>query len=190
MKFCSLYSGSTGNSLFVQGDETKILVDSGVSAKKVISALESIDIDINEINAILVTHEHIDHIRSCGTLAKKYNIPIYANLGTWNGIDNEKSVINIEEKNYLKIGEKLEIGELKIMPFATSHDAMDSCGFSIEHDGNKISIATDLGEVTKEVMNNLKKSKFVLLESNFRLCIIWKNLPCFSVYFWHCVLFM
>ena len=93
MKFCSLYSGSTGNSLFVQGDETKILVDSGMSAKKIISALESIEVDIKDINAILVTHEHIDHIRSIGTLAKKYNIPIYANLGTWNGIDNEKLVI-------------------------------------------------------------------------------------------------
>lgn len=167
MKFCSLYSGSTGNSLFVQGNETKILVDSGVSAKKVESALDSINIDIKEINAILVTHEHIDHIRSIGTIAKKYNIPIYANLGTWNGIENEKTVIKIENKNYFKIGEELNIGELKIKPFSTSHDAMDSCGFSIEHDNKKISIATDLGEVTKEVMSNLKNSKFILLESNY-----------------------
>ena len=146
MKFCSLYSGSTGNSLFVQGKETKILVDAGVSAKKVTEGLEAIGEDINEINAVIVTHEHIDHIKSIGTLAKKYNIPIYANLGTWNGIENEKSVINIENKNYFKIGEEFEIGDLKIKPFATSHDAMDSCGFSIENEGKKISIATDLGE--------------------------------------------
>lgn len=83
MKFCSLFSGSTGNSLFIQGNETKILVDSGVSAKKIAEALSSIDVDISKINAILVTHEHIDHIRSIGTMAKKYNIPIYANIGTW-----------------------------------------------------------------------------------------------------------
>ncbi|MDE5830636.1 MAG: MBL fold metallo-hydrolase, partial [Clostridia bacterium] len=167
MKFCSLYSGSSGNSLFIQGNETKILVDSGVSAKKITEGLDSINIDIKEINAILVTHEHIDHIRSLGTIAKKYNIPIYASLGTWNGIDNEKSVIKINEKNYFKIGEKFEIGELKIMPFSTSHDAMDPCGFSIEHDERKISIATDLGEITSEVISNLKQSKFVLLESNY-----------------------
>lgn len=167
MKFCSLFSGSTGNSLFIQGDETKILVDSGMSAKKITNALESIDIDIKEINAILVTHEHIDHIRSIGTIAKKYKIPIYANLGTWNGIENEKLVIEIENKNYFKIGEKFEIGDLKITPFATSHDAMDSCGFSIEHEGKKVSIATDLGEITNEVMNGLKNSKFVLLEANY-----------------------
>ncbi|MCI8621915.1 MAG: MBL fold metallo-hydrolase [Clostridia bacterium] len=139
----------------------------GVSAKKIAEGLDSINIDIKEINAILVTHEHIDHIRSIGTIAKKYNIPIYANLGTWNGIENEKLVIKIEDKNYFKIGEKFEIGDLKITPFATSHDAMDSCGFNIEHEGKKISIATDLGEITNEVMNGLKNSKFILLEANY-----------------------
>jgi len=167
LKFCSLYSGSTGNSLFVQGKETKILVDSGVSAKKVIEALEFINVDINEINAIIVTHEHIDHIKSIGTLSKKYEIPIYANLGTWNGIENEKSVIEIKNKNYFKIGEEFEIGDLKIKPFSTSHDAMDSCGFNIISEGKKISIATDLGEVTNEVISNLKSSRFTLLESNY-----------------------
>lgn len=100
-------------------------------------------------------------------MAKKYNIPIYATLGTWNGIENEKTVIEIQNKNYFKTGEQFEIGDLKIMPFATSHDAMDSCGFSIEHENQKISIATDLGEITKNVMDNLKQSKFVLLESNY-----------------------
>lgn len=167
MKFCSLYSGSTGNSLFVQGDETKILVDTGVSAKKIEEGLSSINIDINEINAIIVTHEHIDHIRSAGTMAKKYNIPIYATLGTWNGIDNEKLVRPIEQKNYFKIGQEFEIGDLKIMPFATSHDAMDSCGFSITHDNDKISIATDLGEMTRDILKQINKSKFMLLEANY-----------------------
>lgn len=167
MKFCSLYSGSTGNSLFVQGEETKILVDAGVSAKKITEALTSIDVDIKEINAILVTHEHIDHIKSIGTLANKYNIPIYANLGTWNGIDNEKSVINIENKNYFKIGKKFEIGDLEINSFSTSHDAMEPCGFSIQNNGKKVCVATDLGEMTNEVIENLKSSNFLLLEANY-----------------------
>ena len=167
MKFCSLYSGSTGNSLFVQSKETKVLVDAGVSAKKIIEGLETIDVDIKDINAIMVTHEHIDHIRSIGTIAKKWNIPIYATLGTWNGIENEKAVVKVENKNYFKIGEKFEIGDLKIIPFSTSHDAMDPCGFSIENEGKKISIVTDLGEMTKEVLANLKTSKFILLEANY-----------------------
>ena len=167
MKFCSLYSGSTGNSLYVQGKDTKILVDAGVSAKKIVEALDSIDVDLKDINAIIVTHEHIDHIKSLGTIANKYNIPVYANLGTWNGIDNEKSVQKIENRNFFKIGEEFEIGNLKINSFSTSHDANDSCGFTIENDGKKLSIATDLGEMTKEVIDNLKKSKFILLESNY-----------------------
>ena len=167
MKFCSLYSGSTGNSLFVQGNDTKILIDAGVSAEKITEGLASIDVDIKEINAIIVTHEHIDHIRSIGTIAKKWNIPVYANLGTWNGIENEKAVTKIGEKNYFKTNKEFEIGDLKIIPFSTSHDAMDSCGFSIENDGRKISIATDLGEMTKEVQDNLKGSKFILLEANY-----------------------
>ena len=167
MKFCSLYSGSSGNSLFVQENQTKILVDAGVSAKKITEALASINVDIKTINAIIVTHEHMDHIKSLGTLAKKYNIPVYANLGTWNGIENETSIIKIENKNYFRIGEKFEIGDLKIKPFSTSHDAMDSCGFSIENGTTKISIATDLGEMTKEVLDNIKNSKFLLLEANY-----------------------
>lgn len=88
-------------------------------------------------------------------------------LGLGSGIQNEKTVIEIENKNYFKNGEQFEIGDLKIMPFSTSHDAIDSCGFSIENEDQKISIATDLGEVTKEVINNLKQSKFILLESNY-----------------------
>lgn len=167
MNFCSLYSGSTGNSLFVQSNETKILIDAGVSAKKITEALLDMDIDIKEINGIIVTHEHIDHIRSIGTLANKYNIPIYATLGTWNGIENEKSVSKIENKNYFKIGEEFNLGDLKINSFSTSHDAMDSCGFSIENDNKKISVATDLGEITNEVFSSIKNSKFVLLESNY-----------------------
>lgn len=167
MKFCSLYSGSTGNSLFVQGQNTKILVDVGVSAKKITEALNSIDIDIKEINAIIVTHEHIDHIRSLGTLANKYNIPVYANLGTWNGIDNEKSVAKVENRNFFKIGEEFKIGDLMINAFSTSHDAMDSCGFTIENNGKKLSIATDLGEMTNKVTDSLKRSNFLLLESNY-----------------------
>ena len=167
MKFCSLYSGSTGNSLFVESKDTKILIDAGVSVKKIIEALGTMDIDIKDINAVIVTHEHIDHIKSVGTLANKYNIPIYANLGTWNGIDNENKVAKIEDRNYFKSGEKFEIGDLKINSFATSHDAMESCGFTIENDGQKLSIATDLGEMTSEVLKNLKKSKFLLLESNY-----------------------
>ena len=109
MKFCSLYSGSTGNSLFIQSDSTKILVDAGESSKKIEEGLSNINIDINDIDAILVTHEHSDHIKGLGTLSKKHNIPVYANKNTWNAMTNQKEKIasdNIKTfntKNYKTI---------------------------------------------------------------------------------------
>ena len=75
-KFCSLFSGSTGNSLLIESDNSKILIDAGESAKKIVSALSLLDINISDIDAILVTHEHSDHVKSLGTLSKKYNIPV------------------------------------------------------------------------------------------------------------------
>ena len=80
LRFCSLYSGSTGNSLLVQNDDTNILIDAGVSGKKITEALSSLNINIDTISAILVTHEHSDHIKSIGTISKKYNIPVFSFL--------------------------------------------------------------------------------------------------------------
>ena len=92
-KFCSLFSGSTGNSLFVETENSKILVDAGESAKKIVSALSLIGIEVTDIDAILDTHEHIDHVKSLGTLSKKYNIPVYANENTWNAMPEQQAKI-------------------------------------------------------------------------------------------------
>lgn len=167
LKFCSLYSGSTGNSLFVENNDTKILIDSGVSGKKVVEALESININPEEIDAILVTHEHTDHIQSVGTLSKKYNIPVYANKNTWNNLPKEMSKISKENILTFNTFEHFSVGSLGVYPFETPHDAAQSCGFSIYDGKTKISIATDLGYVTKEILNSLKGSKFMLLEANY-----------------------
>ena len=99
LKFCSLYSGSSGNSLFVSSNNTNILIDAGVSAKKITEALTSINIDINNIDAILVTHEHSDHIQGLSILSKKYNIPVYANTLTWAAMPNQKEKILEENQN-------------------------------------------------------------------------------------------
>ena len=90
IKFCSLYSGSTGNSLFVKSDNVNLLIDSGVSAKKIIDGLSSISEDINNIDAILVTHEHSDHVQSLGTISKKFDIPVFADSKTWDAMPKQK----------------------------------------------------------------------------------------------------
>lgn len=165
--FCSLYSGSSGNSLFVETENTRILVDAGVSSKKIETALENLNINPSSINGILITHEHSDHIQGLGTFAKKYNLPIFANQKTLDAMP--KQLEKISEKNIKKftIEEKFEIGDMQIKPFSIPHDAANPCGFNIFKDDKKISIATDIGHMTNGILKNLEDSIFVLLESNY-----------------------
>lgn len=167
LNFCSLYSGSTGNSLFIESENTKLLIDAGVSGKKIIDGLISINSSINYIDGILVTHEHSDHITSIGTLSKKYNIPVYATKKTWSALGAQKEYIKKENRKLFNMCEKFEINDFKIFPFSTPHDAIDSCGFNIYKDNVKISIATDLGHVTNKIYNYLENSLLVFLESNY-----------------------
>ena len=167
LKFCSLYSGSSGNSFLVQSKNVSILVDAGVSGKKISDALASLNVDINSVSAILVTHEHTDHTQSIATLSKKYNIPVYANKKTWNAMEDKKSKISSENIFYFTNNTMFEIENFKIFPFDIPHDAANPCGFSISDGTNKICIATDVGHITTDILNNLKNSDFILLESNY-----------------------
>ena len=166
LNFCSLYSGSTGNCLFVSSKYTTLLVDAGVSLKKIEQALTSLKINPQNIDGILVTHEHSDHIKSIGNISKKYHIPVYANIETWNAI-NEEQQSKIESKNvkHFSINEKFSIGDIEILPFSIPHDAANPCGFNLFHNYSKISIATDLGHITPEILKNLEQSSFIMLES-------------------------
>lgn len=166
-KYCSLYSSSSGNSFFVQSDSTKIIIDAGVSLKKITTALEEININGEDINAILVTHDHIDHTKSIATLSNKYNIPVYANKKTWEAIPEIASKIPECNKKLFTISETFSVGDIKILPFHTPHDAADPCGFNLYNSNKKISIATDIGYVSEELLNHLKESSCILLESNY-----------------------
>lgn len=167
LKFCSLYSGSSGNSFFIQSDNAKILVDAGVSCKKIVDALASLNIAIENIDAILITHEHTDHTQSIGTISKKYDIPVYANKKTWKAMP--KQIDKIDKKNiyYFNSNKLFKFKDLNILPFSIPHDAADPCGFSISKGDSKISIATDIGHMDNNVLENLKNSNFLLLESNY-----------------------
>ncbi len=166
-KFCSLYSGSTGNSLFIETNDTRILVDTGESCKKITEALSNIDVSMDSINAIIVTHEHIDHVKGLGTISKKFNIPVYANSETWDAMPLQKDKIDEINIRTFNLNESFEIRDLKINPFSIPHDAANPCGFNIYYNDNKISIATDLGHINSEILHNLENSSFILLESNY-----------------------
>lgn len=101
LKFCSIFSGSSGNCLFINSNHTKILIDAGVSCKKVCEGLELVGSSITDINAILVTHEHSDHVQGLGTVSQKFNIPVYANIETWNAMEKQKKQNCYKQYSYL-----------------------------------------------------------------------------------------
>lgn len=162
-----MYSGSSGNCLLVDSGHSKILVDCGVSCKKVCDGLEDIGISVEDIDAIFVTHEHTDHIQGIGTISKKFDIPIYANEKTWNAMEKQKEKISPENIFLFENDKDFKFNDLTIHPFSTSHDAANSCGFEIHNEEKKLSIATDLGYIDEEIISRLYGSSFVFLESNY-----------------------
>ena len=165
--FCSLYSGSSGNSLFVETENTKLLIDAGVSSKKIETALNNLNIEPSSIDGILITHEHSDHVQGLGTFAKKFNLPVFVNQKTLDAMPKQKEKIPEKNIKNFTIEEKFEIGDMQIKPFSIPHDAAHPCGFNIFKDNKKISIATDIGHMTNGILKNLEDSIFVLLESNY-----------------------
>ena len=165
--FCSLYSGSSGNSLFVETPNTKLLIDAGVSSKRIETALKSIDVDPSTIDGILVTHEHTDHVQGLGTFSKKFDLPVFVNQETLDAMPKQKDKIPEKNIKTFKVNDKFSINDLDIKSFSIPHDAANPCGFSILKDDKKISIATDIGHMTNSIIKNLEESLFVLLESNY-----------------------
>lgn len=166
MIFCSLYSGSSGNSIFISSENAKILVDAGLSGKKIIEGLEQIDQNPNELDGIFITHEHIDHIKGAGIISRKFDIPIYANEKTWNAM--ESTLGKIKEHNIKVIPKRsvTTIKDLDVICFNTPHDAIAPMGYTFHSKGKKASIATDIGTFTEEIKDNLTESEVILLEAN------------------------
>lgn len=167
IKFCSVYSGSSGNCLFVNSNHTKILIDAGVSCKKVCEGLDSVGASITDIDAILVTHEHSDHVQGIGTVSQKFNIPVYANLETWDAMEKQRDKITKENIHIFENDKDFDLKDLTIHPFSTPHDAANSCGFSIHNGTKRLSIATDIGHMDNRLISELYNSSFVFLEANY-----------------------
>ncbi|NEZ47652.1 MBL fold metallo-hydrolase [Clostridium niameyense] len=165
MIFCPLYSGSSGNSIFISSKKTQILIDAGLPGKSIDKALNYINKDGANLDAIFVTHEHTDHIKGVGVLSRKYNIPIYANYKTWMAM--EKNLGKIKDHN-IKImdSSKVCLNDMEINSFPIPHDAASPCGYKIVCDNKKVSVATDLGYFSKEIEDILKDCNIILLESN------------------------
>lgn len=178
MRLCSIASGSSGNCVYVGSEHTHILVDTGISKKRIDEGLFQLGIKGEELKGILITHEHSDHIQGLGVFSRKYGIPIYATKGTLRGIQECKCLGKMPDGLYHEIcvDEPFKIGDLEINPFAISHDANEPSGFRIEseeaNEGNmsaskkSIAIATDLGIYDDYIIKNLTNLDAVLLEAN------------------------
>jgi len=168
MKLCSIASGSSGNCIYVGSDKTNILVDVGISAKRIENGLSSIDIEPDTIEGILITHEHTDHISGLGVMARRYNIPIYATLETVKAIKQIKSLGKIDEELFriIKPDETFHINDISVNPFSTSHDASNSVCYTMQSKGHKVGIATDLGKFDDYILSNLAGSNILMLEAN------------------------
>lgn len=168
MKICSIASGSSGNCIYIGSGDTHILVDTGISKKRIEEGLKTLGLTGNDINGILVTHEHSDHISGIGVISRAYQIPIYATEGTIRGIQEYKTLGKMPEGLYhtIKSDISLQIGTITIEPFTISHDAYEPTGYRLEANGKSIGIATDLGIYDEYTIKKLCKLDCVFLEAN------------------------
>lgn len=163
MKLHVLASGSAGNSTCLQFGDTNILVDAGISARRIKTGLDAIGVAVEDVSAVLVTHEHTDHVSGLAMLTKKYRLPVYAKPATLAALPCRDL---LPPDCCRQLPESLDIGCVKIEPFAISHDAADPVGFNFFAGETKCSFATDIGFVTGSVKKRLENSDVMVFESN------------------------
>lgn len=168
LELCSIASGSSGNCICVGSDNTHVLIDAGISGKRIEAGLNEINLKAGEMQGILVTHEHIDHIAGLGVLARRYGIPIFATAKTIEAISNSKTVGKIDDDLFqvIKPGKRFSIGELIINPISISHDAADPVAYKVVNDDKSLAVVTDLGNYNQAIVDELQGLDALLLEAN------------------------
>lgn len=174
IRFCTLFSGSKGNCTFISDNDTNILIDAGVSAAKIINSLGDLGTSPEDIDAILVTHEHIDHISGIKVLSDRYNIPVYANEKTLQKLVLSNSVSEPRIRR-ITTGETFKIRSADVRAFKTPHDSVDSVGYTVSMDDKKFGVATDTGCITKPMLSALAKCEAVLIEANHDIGMLNKG---------------
>ncbi|MCC8103078.1 MAG: MBL fold metallo-hydrolase [Clostridiales bacterium] len=168
MNFCSIASGSSGNCIFAGTEHTSVLIDAGISGKKVVAGLKEIDRKPEELDAILITHEHSDHIKGLGVLARKYGIPVYCSTGTRQEMLCNHMLGTVDETLFHEVtpDQHFLIQDLDVLPFRVSHDAAEPVAYRLSHEGKSVAVATDLGYYDDYVVDHLRQLDAVLIESN------------------------
>ena len=173
MIICPLSSGSKGNSTFIQSDKRRILIDNGLSAKKLQARLEAIDVQIDTISALFITHEHSDHIGGAGVLARKHKIPVYLKEPTF--FKKQKNIFKGTEKIIFIQSGDIVLDDMTIKAIPVSHDAADPVCYTVESNDRKVAVVTDMGMATKLVKFHVNNCDALLLEMNHDEALLKRN---------------
>lgn len=168
MELCSIASGSSGNCICVGTEECHLLVDAGISGKRIEQGLNSVELKTEDMQGILITHEHTDHIAGLGVLARRYGIPMYATAGTIDAILHTKSVGKMDEDLFCEVkpDEEFSVGDLTVEPISVSHDAAEPVAYKFKQQGKSMAVMTDLGTYDERIIEKLKNLDVLLLEAN------------------------
>lgn len=165
-RFCTLFSGSSGNAVYLSTERGAILIDCGMSGKQTMEAMAAAGLDARDVQAILITHEHSDHVKGAGILSRRLHLPIYATEGTWAGMESCVGDVPLHHRIAITAGESFFLNDLEIMPFSIPHDANDPVGYRIYTPRTSVAVATDLGYFSDTVRDAVMGAEVVLLESN------------------------
>ncbi len=166
LRFCSLASGSSGNCVYIESDNTKILIDAGFSGKKVENLMRAAGLSPRELDAILVTHEHIDHAKGVGVLSRRFQLPVIANAETWAAMEPVIGAISERNSVVCSSDSFFRIKDLDIYAMKTYHDSAGSLGFVLSDGKSKASVLTDTGCVTNKMKTMLMDSDLIYMEAN------------------------
>ncbi len=168
MEFCSIASGSSGNCTFIGSGTTSLLIDTGITAKRITGAMQDIDRRPEDLNAILITHEHSDHIQGLGVISRKYHVPIYGTRGTLRAVRGSRSLGSIDPEllHPISADDPFMVGDIRVQPFAIPHDAAEPVGYRLESGGKAAAVATDMGCYDDYIISNLQGLDLILIESN------------------------
>ena len=164
LQFQLLASGSRGNATVVCSEKTRVLLDAGLSARELVRRLDQATVEAKQLDAVLVSHEHTDHVRGLGTLSRRFDLPVYLTQGTLENLPQDTG--QLADVKLFQPGTPFTVGDIRISPFALSHDAKDPAGFVLEHDTHKLGVCTDLGIATQLVRTRLQGCHGLILEAN------------------------
>ena len=166
MRFCPLCSGSSGNATYIEAGGARLLIDAGLSCKRITELLSRIDVAPDSLSAILITHEHVDHVRGVNVLSKKYDLPVYANAETWSMLKDVLKDVAPKNMCVFETNRDFYLNGLRILPFPVSHDAVRCVGYTVSDGVRKVAVCTDLGHVDARILDVLSGSDLILFEAN------------------------